>query len=91
MGFISENQKRLLQHMLGADSRYMKKQWGFRNHFCASDNPECKSRLDLEALEKKGFVKSGERLGYKTFWATKEGAISIGFKLYQLRKTDFPK
>lgn len=82
---ITESQKELLQHMLGADSRYLKKQWGFRNHFCASDNPECKNRLALEALEADGLVKSGERLGYKTFWATKKGALAIGFKPYQLK------
>ncbi len=88
---ISENQKQLLQHMLGADGRYPKNRWGFRNHFCASNNPECKDRLDLEALEKEGFVKSGERLDFKTFWATRKGALAIGFKPYQLRNTEFPE
>lgn len=85
---ITEIQKELLQHMLGAGSHYLKKQWGFRNHYCASDNPECKNRLALEALEAEGFVKSGERLGHKTFWATQKGALAIGFKPYQLRKTE---
>tara|TARA_R110001599_G_scaffold100770_9_gene258145 strand:+ start:8948 stop:9250 length:303 start_codon:yes stop_codon:yes gene_type:complete len=85
---ITQKQKELLQHMLGADERYRKKQWGFRNHYCASADPECKDRIELEKLEKEGLVKSGTRFDYKTFWATKKGALAIGFKPYQLRKTD---
>lgn len=84
---ITEKQKELLQHMLGADNRYMKKDWGFRNHYCSSDDKNCPSRIELEKLEKLGLVKSGDRLGSKTFWATTEGALAIGFKPYQLRKT----
>lgn len=85
---ISEKRKQLLQHMLGADSRYKKKQWGFRNHYCASSDPQCPERLELESMEQEGLVKSGERMGYKTFWATKAGAVAIGFKPYQLRNTN---
>ncbi len=88
MSGITEKQKQLLQHMLGADSRYMKKQWGFRNHYCASDNKECPDRTRLEEMEREGLVKSGNRLDSKTFWATKKGAEAIGFKAYQLRKTN---
>lgn len=84
---VSEKQQSLLTHMLGAGDRYMKKDWGFRNRFCASDNPDCPDRLELEKMEAAGLVKSGERLGNKTFWATKAGAIAIGFKPYQLRNT----
>lgn len=80
---ISKTHKELLQHMLGADSRYKKKQWGFRNHFCAceghSDLPE------LQKMEKLGLVKSGERMNSITYWATRAGAIAIGFKPYQLK------
>ena len=85
---INEKQKQLLQHMLGADSRYLKKQWGFRNHFCAGNNESCPDRIELNKMELDGLVKSGDRLGSKTFWATKKGAIAIGFKPYQLRKTE---
>lgn len=81
----TEKQKQLLKHMLGADSRYMKKQWGFRNHFCASEgNSDIK---ELREMEASGLVKSGERIGSIFFWATKKGALAIGFKPYQLRKT----
>lgn len=85
---ITDHERQLLQHMLGADSRYMKKEWGFRNRYCASDYPECKDRLALEAMEERGLVKSGVWLGNKTFRATKLGALAIGFKPYQLAKTD---
>ena len=74
---ITEKQKQLLQHMLGADSRYLKKQWGFRNHYCAGDNPQCPDRLELEKMEKEGLVKSGDRIGNKTFWATKAEPHSL--------------
>ena len=85
---ITKKQEELLRHMLGADSRYMKKQWGFRNHYCAGDEG-CSDRVELEKLEKDGLVTSGQRFGYKTFWATKEGAIAIGFKKYQLINAGF--
>ncbi len=84
---IPDKHKELLRHMLGADSRYRKKQWGFRNHYCADDNLECPDRKELDKMELVGLVKSGERLGMKTYWATKAGAIAIGFKAYQLSKT----
>ena len=85
---LNEKQEQLLRHMLGADERYAKKKWGFRNYYCASDNPNCKSRIELEKMETLGLVTSGELMGYKTFWATKEGAVAIGFKPYQLRNAD---
>jgi len=82
---IAEKQKALLQHMLGADSRYLKKEWGFRNHFCAGGEGD-PDRVELERMEEAGLVTSGVRLDSKTFWATKAGAIAIGFKSYQLSK-----
>jgi len=85
---VNEKQKQILQHMLGADSRYLKKQWGFRNHYCAGDNKDCSDRLELEKMQRDGLVKSGDRIGSTTFWATKKGAESIGFKAYQLRNTN---
>ena len=85
---ITEKQKQILQHMLGADSRYLKKDWGFRNRFCAAENKDDQDRLELEKMQLDGLVKSCDRIGSKTFWATKKGAESIGFKAYQIRKTD---
>lgn len=82
---ITEKQKELLQHTLGADSRYKKKDWGFRNHFCASstENPD---RQELDKMEALGLVASGVRFDYTTFWATKAGAEAIGFNRVQLKK-----
>lgn len=77
----------LLRHMLGADSRYKKKTWGCRNHFCASEG-----YCDFDALmemEKAGLVRSLNRFDSISFKITKSGAIYIGFKDYQLRKV-FP-
>lgn len=81
---ITEKQKELLKHMLGADERYLKKQWGYRNHFCAGDEND-RDRIELEKLENLGMVISYQKFGYKTFSATKQGAIEIGFKPYQLK------
>ena len=85
---ITSKQTELLQHTLGADSRYKKKDWGYRNHFCAGD-PGDPDRSELEKMETLGLVTSGERFSYKTFWATKAGAIAIGFKPYQLKNAGF--
>ena len=87
MMVITEKQKSLLQRMLGADSRYLKKQWGYRNYFCAGEEGD-PDRIELDKMEVDGLVKSGDRPNYKTFWATRKGAEAIGFKPYQLRKTD---
>ena len=84
---LTSKQKELLQHTLGADSRYKKKDWGFRNHFCAGDEGD-PDRVELEKMEKAGLVTSGMKFDYKTFWATKEGAIAIGFKPAQLRNAE---
>ena len=83
---ITEKQKELLQHTLGADGRYMKKQWGFRNHFCSTEGN--KDHDELLEMEKLGLVTIGA-FGFHciTFFATKQGAIEIGFKKYQLRNT----
>lgn len=88
METITNEEREVLTHMLGADSRYKKRQWGFRNHFVAS--PGHHDFKALESLEAKELVKRGTILKSTVFWATKAGAIAIGFKAYQLRKTDFP-
>lgn len=81
---MTQKQRELLQHTLGADSRYSKKQWGFRNRFCADhDHSDYK---DLMLLVYAGLMVKAKRLGQNFFFATKQGAIAIGFKPYQLRK-----
>jgi len=85
MSELTQKQTELLQHTLGADSRYKKNQWGFRNHYCSEAG--CTDHDELLAMEKIGLLKSGERFGSITFWATRKGAEAIGFKPYQIRKT----
>jgi hypothetical protein len=82
---VTDKQKQILQHMLGADERYLKKEWGFRNHYTASEGHE--NYNELLEMEKLGLVKSGKRIDQTVFWATKQGALEIGFKPAQLRRT----
>ncbi len=71
--------------MLGADGRFLKKDWGRRNHFATWEgSQDCN---DLRGLEKLGMVREGSKFEDVVFWATKKGAVAIGFKPYQLRKT----
>jgi len=84
---INKNQEQLLRHMLGADSRYKKNIWGFRNHFCDSDGSS--DEPDFKDLVKKGLVKKGTRFEYPTYYATKAGCVAVGFKKYQLAKMKF--
>jgi hypothetical protein len=87
---INKKQEQLLRHMLGADERYKKKNWGFRNHFC-SGGPDTDDHTQLEIMADDGLVTGGSRFNSSVFWATKKGAIAIGFKPYQLRGTEFPE
>jgi len=82
MDTITDKEKGILQHMLGADSRYKKRQWGFRNHFAAE--PGHTDFKTLEILESKKLVKRGSAMTSTVFWSTKAGAISIGFKSYRI-------
>ncbi len=61
-----------LQHMLGADSRYPKRQWGFRNYFDAGGKDQRSMDLLLEA----GYVLRG-RANY--YHATIKGCRLLGF------------
>ena len=84
---IKAEHKQLLQHMLGADERYKKKDWGFRNHFCSTLGN--KDDANLVEMVKLGYVLLNyPSSNYRYFHATKAGAIAIGFKPYQLRNTN---
>lgn len=87
---LTQKQKELLQHTLGADSRYKKKDWGFRNRFVPGDASTDPDMPDFIELEKQGLVIFSRRLDMNLIWATKKGAEAIGFKPYQLRKMKFP-
>lgn len=76
----------LLKHMLGADSRYKKNQWGFRNRYCS-----VKTGADYERLlklESMGLVRkaASSALPQDTvyFFATELGCKAIGFNKKQI-------
>lgn len=73
----------ILKHTLGADDRYKKKNWGFRNHFEAEEGHQ--DYEDLLKMVDAGIMTTRSRLGSRCFFATKAGAVAIGFKPYQLR------
>ena len=86
---LTDQQEQILRHMLGADERYKKKQWGFRNRFCSSNGHQ--DQKTLEKLRDMGLVVSNKMQGdTQYFFATRAGAKAIGFKPYQMRNTDFP-
>tara|TARA_Y100000588_G_C14085006_1_gene851830 strand:- start:758 stop:1033 length:276 start_codon:yes stop_codon:yes gene_type:complete len=72
-----------LKHMLGADSRYKKSQWGFRNRF-AADGSDVES---MRRLEKAGLVrevKSSIFVSDYLFVATEAGCKKLGFNKKQI-------
>ena len=86
---MDEKQIQMLKHMLGADSRYKKYQWGFRNHYCSSIGDT--DHEVLEAMVISGLVERGVRGGtagneMQFYHATKQGAIAAGFKKYQMKQ-----
>lgn len=87
---LSKEKIRLLQHTLGADSRTLKKNWGYRNRFLTG-----KGSSDYEAIE--GLVADKYMGSYKVslspdnvYYATEKGMIAIGFKPYQIRNANRP-
>ena len=85
---ITDKQKHLLQHMLGATENVKKKNWGYRNYFCAE--PFTDDFDELVKLQHLGFVWHVNTLIHgDIFYATRKGAIEIGFKKYQLKCTDY--
>jgi len=87
---MKHEERQILAHTLGAQPRYRKKDWGFRNRFLAGvgsdDFKHCESLVNQGMMIKR----SGWRDDEAYFAATKEGAIAVGFKQYQLRGKEFP-
>lgn len=85
-----KKEEELLRHILGADNRYSKRNWGFRNRFCTHANDP--DFTELQKMERKNLVKSYNKPADSifptmvVFSATKKGALEIGFKSYQLKK-----
>jgi len=87
MSELQEADTKNLQHMLGADSRYTKKQWGFRNHFSAGGDDV----LSMKRLEKEGFVREiKSSLCDDLYVATEAGCKQIGFNKKQIANAMAP-
>ena len=68
-----------LTHMLGAESHIPKKQWGFRNYYCAGVGTDDES--NLTAMVKAGLVVRGRTINDGDsvyFHATVAGMDAIG-------------
>ena len=74
MSDVTENDLRLLRHMVGATGRD-RRAWGYRNHFAPGDG-------DLEAMERleaAGLVRRGEPYwNTYSFHATEAGLDRLG-------------
>lgn len=66
-----------LKHMVGAESRYQKKHWGFRNHYCCGGEPQ---EVDMfHRLELAGLVSQiNSNVSYKMYYVTRKGCAVIG-------------
>lgn len=72
-----------LKHMLGADFRYKKSQWGFRNHYCSGKHGDAYN--SMQRLLKAGYVIEGINQETNIFYhATEEGCKAIGFNKKQI-------
>jgi len=82
MADITEKDIQNLKHMLGADSRYKKSQWGFRNRFAAGGD----DIASMERLEAAGLVREikSSIFSDRFFVATVEGCKHLGFNKKQI-------
>lgn len=82
---LTPEQIQILQHTLGADSRYKKSQWGFRNQYCTRpDDIELNKLVDMGLMNK---GPASKLLGGDCyFWATEAGCKAIGFTKKQIAK-----
>jgi hypothetical protein len=63
-----------LRHMLGARSTDSKRDWGYRNYYCANVGDESMARLAAQ-----GLVRQGRTLPDQVYWhATEAGCKAIG-------------
>ncbi len=77
---LSDKEIHLLEHMLGADSRYAKKKWGWRNYFYLSHRTG-ESYEALKSLQERGFLQANAprfNSDGGCFYATEYGCRAIG-------------
>ena len=74
-----------LQHMLGVRSHVHKRDWGFRNYYCASIGS--KQEQELLHLVQVGFVMEGYRDEINVFFhATELGCFAAGLSNLQTKR-----
>lgn len=82
---LTEREEEILRHTTGSDSRYRKKEWGFRNYFCAgpADLPL------LDELTEKGYLNRQQNAGESVyFFATVKALEELGFSKTRINKTE---
>lgn len=71
-----------LRHMLGARSTDSKRDWGYRNYYCANVGDESMARL-----AEQGLVIRGNASPEQAYWhATEAGCKAIGLTDRQIKK-----
>ena len=77
MSELTDKQRKLLQHTLGASPHQNKRNYGYRNHFLASAGSS--DFAEFVAMESAGLAESGPLTnGRQYFRATVEGCKAIG-------------
>ena len=83
-GLVSHEDLDNLKHMTGCDPKYKKRQWGFRNHYCASKSG--KDQESMQRLLSVGYVVQGVEQERSIFFhATEAGCKAIGMKPAQIK------
>lgn len=81
----------ILTHMLGAGSHIKKRNWGYRNRFCAEiDGDDYRTLLAMEELNLvvRGQLLNGGTMQY--FYATEAGCNAIGLNAKQRQNAMSP-
>ena len=84
MSELTKREEEILRHTTGSDSRYKKKEWGFRNYFCAGadDIPL------MDELTERGFLNRQQNAGEDVyFFATVKALEALGFSKARIKKT----
>lgn len=83
---VSEKNLELLRHTLGATEK-KRKNWGYRNYFCANNNETDPDYQGCRALERAGLMVAGNANKHSQYFhATEAGMKAIGFNEAQIEK-----
>lgn len=83
---LLESEIETLRHMLGAEGRYAKCDWGFRNYYCAEASDK-KTLARLDAIVAKGYAVKGRPASHNQYYyATKQTAEFLGLKKKRIKE-----